>query len=158
MKVLTCPLFFSSTLGHLATAHFIILNWVCIDFTCTLVSGPISFWSNLGKGCKPFTISTLSGFFFNGTWCLMTPQLQYSVWLHIHRLIYSGTARNSPVCVWCLCNTCPSDYCLGTHLPLLMVFMGSGYPHKFLATIGGTGWSFLVTHIQARHCLQYYIN
>ena len=115
------PITFSLILGHLATPHFMILNWVCIDFTCNLVCGPISFMSHLGKGCEPFTFSPLIGFCFNDVWCLMTPQSQHSVWLHVCGLIYFGATCNSPVHVWWLCNTSTSDYCPGTHLPLLMV-------------------------------------
>ena len=117
------PIIFSSTLGHLATGHFIILNWVCIDFTLTLVSGQISVLSCLGKGCEPFTFSPLSRFFFNGVWGVMTPQLQYSTWLHICRLIYFEATYNCPVHVQCLYNTGMSSLYLGTHLTPLMVWV-----------------------------------
>ena len=112
---------FSLTLGHLATAHFIILNCVCMDFTCTFVWCPISFLSSSGKGCEPFTFSPLNGFFFNGVWCLMTPQLQYSMWLHICDLICFGATCSFLIHDWCFCNTSISNLCQGTHLPPLMV-------------------------------------
>ena len=115
------PITFSSILGHLATACFIILNWVSIDFTCNLVCGPNSFMSHPGKGCEPFTYSPLIGFCFNDIWCLMTPQSQCSAWLCICGLIYFGAAYNSLIHVWCLYNTSMLNCCSGTHLPLLMV-------------------------------------
>ena len=115
------PIIFSLILGHLATAWFMILNWFCTDFTLTLVSGPISVLSSLGKGCEPFTFSPLSGFFFNGAWCLMTPQSQYSVWLHIHGLICFEATYSFQVCGQCPYNTSTSDLYLGTHLPPLML-------------------------------------
>ena len=113
------PIIFSSTLRHLATTHFIILNWVCIDFTCTFVCGPVSFLSSSGKGCKPFTFSPLSRF-FNCVWCLVTPQSQYSTRLHICGLICSEATCNFLTHVWCLCNTHTSNLCKGTHLLPLM--------------------------------------
>ena len=115
------PIIFSLILGHLATTCFMILNWVCINVTCPLVSGPISLLSRSSKGCEPFTFSPLIGFSINDVWCLTTPQSQYSVWLCIHKLICFGVTYNFLSCVQCLCNTCTSNLCQGTSLPPLMV-------------------------------------
>ena len=107
------PIILSSELGHLATAHFMILNQVCIDLVSTC--GPISTLSKSGKG-KPFTFSPLIRFLINGDWGLMTPQSQPLAWLCIHGLIYVVASYNFLIHDQYLCNTSMSKCCPGTHL------------------------------------------
>ena len=56
------------SLGYLATAHFIILKWVCTDISAIL--SPISIWSS-GGWIDPIDSSTLIKLEIKGSFCFM---------------------------------------------------------------------------------------